>query len=108
MTLNVYFAAKKNQERMFKEESQRPEKHPAYKVRSHFAQQQLKVKCLERKDIWRKEVLARIKYSRDLMHPTAYTTKVVALCLDWRETQMKIVLTTCHEEKQSIWLNYRY
>ena len=51
---------------MFKAESQGPEKHLAYKVKSHFAKQQLKAKCLERKNIEGKEVLARIEYSRDL------------------------------------------
>ena len=45
------FCCKTIQVRMLKAESQMPEKHLAYKVRSHFAQQQLKAKCLERKDI---------------------------------------------------------
>ena len=61
------FCCKTIQERMFKAEPQRSEKQLAYKVRSDSFQQEVKAKCLERKDTWANEVLARIEYSRDLM-----------------------------------------
>ena len=61
------FCCKTFQERMFKAEPQRSEKQLAYKVRSDSFQQEVKAKCLERKDTWTNEVIARIGYSRDLM-----------------------------------------
>ena len=69
-------------------ESQRTESHFAYKVRSDSFQQEVKAKCLERKDTWANEVLARNVY----WPLSAYTTKVIALSLDWGETQMKFVM----------------
>ena len=94
---------------MFKAESQGPEKHLAYKVRSHFAQQQLKAECLERKETWANEVIARIEYPRYVIAPNSvYHQSYSTLSLDWRETQMKTFLTTCHEEKHCIWSNFRY
>ena len=52
---------------MFKAESQRSEKHLAYKVRFDSFQQEINAKCLERKGNWASEVLARIEYSRSLV-----------------------------------------
>ena len=52
---------------MFKAESQRSEKHLAYKVRFDTFQQEVNAKCLERKDTLANEVLARIEYSRYLV-----------------------------------------
>ena len=61
------FCRKIIQEHIFKAESQMPEKHLAYKIRSHFAKQQFKAKCLEMKGIWGNEILVRIEYSIDVM-----------------------------------------
>ena len=52
---------------MFKAESQRSEKHLAYKVRVDSFQQEVKANCIKRKYTWVNEVLARIEYSRYLM-----------------------------------------
>ena len=48
---------------MFKAESQRSEKHLAYKVKSDSFQQEVKAKCVKTKYTWANEVLARIEYS---------------------------------------------
>ena len=52
---------------MFKAESQRSEKHLAYKVKSDSFQQEVKATCVKTKYTWANEILARIEYSRYLM-----------------------------------------
>ena len=63
------------------------------KVKSDSFQQEVKAKCLGTKYALANEVLARIEDSRDLVASNSvYTTNVVALSLDWENTQMKIVM----------------
>ena len=63
------------------------------KVKSNSFQQEVKAKCLGINTLRQIEVLACIEYSRDLMASNSvYTTNVVALSLDWENTQMKIVM----------------
>ena len=50
---------------MLKAESQTSEKHLAYKVRLDSFQQEVKTTCLENKDTWANEILARIDYARE-------------------------------------------
>ena len=64
MILNVYFAVKPLGNVCLKQKS---EKHLAYKVRLDSFQQEVKAKCLENKDTWANEVIARIEYVSDLM-----------------------------------------
>ena len=52
---------------MFKAESQRSEKHLAYKVKLDSSQQEVKAKRVETKYTWANEVLPHIEYSRHLM-----------------------------------------
>ena len=55
------------QKYIFKAESQRSEKHLAYKVKSDSFQHEVKAKCVKTKYSWANEVHGRIEYSRYLM-----------------------------------------
>ena len=90
--IKCLFCCKTIQEGMFKEESQRSEKHLAYKVKSDSFHQGVKAKCVETKYIWANEVLARIEYSIDLMASTSLYHKCCSIEFRLGKYPEKIVM----------------
>ena len=83
---------------MLKAESQTSEKHLAHKVRLDSFQQEVKAKCLENKDTWANEILARIEYARDLMASSSVYHKSCSI-------KFRLVMDPgedCYEEKHCI------